>query len=60
MIAAIHAGKLSHRHVAGDTLACFAIGRVIRVCLGILNPLFVARHASMIGLGGISKPIATT
>ena len=59
MIAAIHVSELRHWQVAGDAPACFAIGRVMCVRLGIFNPFFVAWHAGMISFSRICKAIAT-
>ena len=50
MVAAAHPGELRHGHVAGDALVARAAGLVMRVLGGIVDLVFVAGHARLVGL----------
>ena len=50
MVAPAHPGEVRHGHVAGNALISRTVGLVVRVFSGIVDLVFMAGHARLIGL----------
>ena len=50
VVAPAHAGKVRHGHVACNAFVSRAVGLVVRVLSGVVDPVFMAGHAGLVGL----------